>query len=293
VPHAFKLDKELGKSGLVIVMVESQMGDASKADVVGFLMQKFPKDFPNSDVFVTVGENGPFPSGSSGLPHCAVIGADGRLAVIGNPGALGGKLDDAIQEELKKVQTGWGKSPEVKKARALMYGKKKLGEAAAALAAAESKIKEDAREDFAEAKAELDAKYASLKSAVAALMAEGRFADAKAAATEFQKAVKGKAEWEGEATTLVAEFAKPEVDKELKLEKTLAGILKSIGDKKPTEEHAKKLGEFAKKNDGSKVAARATMFASAAAWKDSSSGGAAAKKDEPPKKDEGSPPKGE
>ena len=85
--------------------------------------------------------------------------------MIGNFGSLGSKLDDAIAEEIKKVQTGWGRSPEVKKARALLHGKKKLGEAAAALAAAESKIKDDAKADFEEAKAELETKYAMMKNA--------------------------------------------------------------------------------------------------------------------------------
>jgi len=299
VPHAFKLDKEFGKKGLVLLLVESQMGNAPKEDVLGFLMQKFPKDFPKSNVFVTVGEGGPFPSGSNGLPHCALVGVDGALLMIGHPGQLGSKLDEAIETELKKVKSGWGKSPEIKKARALLHGKTRLGEAAKALAAAESKIKDDAKDDFAEAQSELEAKYAAMKNAVSVLMEEGRIADAKSAATDLQKAVKGKAEWEAEAATVVAKFSTPAVEEELKADKSLTSIVKSIGEKKPTEVHAKKLDAFAKKNDGTKVGARAAMLAKAAAWKDESAGaaakkddGAAAKKDEPQKKDGGdAPPK--
>jgi hypothetical protein len=286
VPHAFKLDRELAKKGLVIVMVESQMGNAAKEDVLGFLMQKFPKDFPTSDVFVTVGENGPFPSGSKVMPYTALVGADGRLVMIGNPGELGSELDDAIEAEVKKVETGWGKNADVRKARGLMYGKKKLGEAAAVLAAAESKVKDADKDDLTAAQAELEARYAALKNAVSVLSEEGRIADAKAAALDLQKAVKGKADWETEAAGLVARFTSPEGENELKLDKALTAILKSVGDKKPTEAHAKKLEEFAKKNGGTKIGARAEMLAKAAVWKDESAGGAAVGKEPAKPKEE-------
>jgi hypothetical protein len=292
VPHAYKLQKEHGKS-FVALLVESQ-GTSKKEDMVGFVMQNFTK-YANDDVFITYGEN-PFPSGIDGLPQCALIGVDGRVLMIGHNGDLGGKLDDAIEAELKKVQTGWGKSPEAKKARSLMYGKGKLADAAKVLADAEGKVKEDAKADFEEAKAELEARYTALKGSIKQLTEDGRFVAANAAALNLQKSVKGKAEWETEVAGIVGDFAKPEVDKELKLDKAVAGIIKAIGDKRPTDDHEKKFKDLAKKNEGTKVGARASELAAACSWKD---GGGAAKRDkdekdpkDPPKKDGGSGSKG-
>jgi hypothetical protein len=268
VPHAFKLDKEHAKDGLVVILDESQ-ATKDRADLVGFVTQNFIKygQYSTSNVFITNSES-PFPNGSSGIPFAALIGIDGKLLLIGNPSGWGKKLDEAIEPEFKKIKSGWGKSAEAKKVRSLMYGKTQLGEAANALAAAEGKIKDDAKEDFDEAKIELDTRYTGLKDAIKALMEQGRFIDAKAAATNLAKAVKGKAEWETEAAALVADFAKPEIEKELALDKTLTGVLKSIGDKRPTEDHVKKFKDLAKKNDGTKVGARAAEFAAACEWKD-------------------------
>jgi hypothetical protein len=279
VPHAFKLVKEHGKSGLVVILNESQ-ATKSTDDLVGFMIQNFTK-YGSWEPFITRADD-PFPSGSNGIPHAALIGVDGRLLMIGNPNGWGKKLDEAMADEFKKIKDGWGKSPEAKKARAQMFGKNLLGEAAATLAAAEGKVKEEAKADFEEAKTDLDAKYAAMKTAVKTLMEAGRFADAQAAATKLQKSVKGKADWEAEVAAIVAEFAKPEVEKELKLDKALAAIVKSIGDKRPTEDHEKKFKDLAKKNDGTKVAARATEMAAACNWKDPAVG---SKKDKDEKDD--------
>jgi hypothetical protein len=265
VPHAYKLQKEHGKDGLVVLLLESQ-GTDKKEDMVGFVMNNFMK-YANDEVFITFSES-PFNNGLDGLPQAAVVGVDGKLLMVGRPGGWGKKLDEALEGEFKKIKEGWGKSPEAKKARALMYGKGKLAEAAALLAAAEAKIKEDAKADFDEAKAELEAKYAAQKGAIKALTDQARYIAANAAALNLQKSVKGKPEWESEVAAIVGEFAKPEVDKELKLEKTLAGVVKSIGDKRPTDDHEKKLKDLAKKNDGTKVGARAAELSAACAWKD-------------------------
>jgi hypothetical protein len=285
VPHAYKLLKEHGKDGLVVILNESQAADSREA-LMGFVLQNFQK-YGTDDPFITH-EGGPFPSGGEGLPWSAVIGVDGKLLLLGRPGGWGKKLDEALEGEFKKIKEGWGKSPEARKARALMYGKNKLADAAKLLADSESKIKDDAKEDFAEAKAELEAKYAALKGAIAKLLEEGRYLDAKESATSLEKAVKGRPEWESEAAALVAEFKKPDVEKELGLDKALAAIVKSIGDKRPTEDVVNKLKGLAKKNEGTKVGARAGELAAACVWKDP-----AGKKDKDDEgKDDGSTPKG-
>jgi len=272
VPHAFKLDKEHFKDGLVVILDESQ-ATKDHADLVGFVTQNFIKygEYSTSNVFITQGET-PFPSGSNGIPHAAVIGVDGKLLLIGSPSGWGKKLDEALAEEFKKIKGGWGKSPEAKKIRSLMYGKNSLAEAAAAVAAAEGKVKDDAKDDFAEAKAELDTRYSAQKNAITVLREQGRLGEAKKAAENLQKSVKGKADWEAEVATIVGDFAKADLEKELALDKTLVGILKSIGDKRPTDDHTKHLKDLGKKNEATKVGARATELAAACEWKDPDQG---------------------
>jgi hypothetical protein len=289
VPHAFKLQKEFGSKGLVIVLVESQ-ATQSPEDLRGFVLQNFMK-YGSDDVFITRADS-PFPNGSSGIPHAALVGVDGKLLMMGNPNGWGKKLEEALEPEFKKIKDGWGKSPEAKKARALMHGKGKLAEAHAHLVLSEPKVKDEAKEDFEQAKAELEAKYAALRDAVKGLKEQGRFLEAKEAATALQKAVKGKSEWETEVNPMVAEFATPELDKEVKLDKALAAIVKSIGDKRPTDDHEKKFKDLAKKNASSKVGPRAAEYAAACAWKDGATGGGIGTKDEPEKKDPGAPAKG-
>lgn len=269
MPHAFKLDKEHAKEGLVVILDESQATNGEHATLVGFVTNNFIKygEYTTSNVFITNGET-PFPDGAKGIPFAAVIGVDGKLLLIGSPSGWGKKLDDTLKEEFAKIKNGWGKSPEAKKARSLMYGKNLLGEAYTTLAAADGKVKDDAKDDFAEARSEVDTRYAGMKNAIKVLQDQGRWADAKKAAENLQKAVKGRAEWESEIAPLVADFAKPEAEKEINLDKALVAIIKSIGDKKPTDDHVKHLNDLAKKNEGTKVGARAAELATACGWKD-------------------------
>lgn len=296
MPHAYKMQKEHGKDGLVVVLTEAQNPSMTKADLVGFTLINFHK-YGNDDVFITQSEE-PFRTDAPGLPHAALVGVDGKILLLGNPNGWGKKLDEALAEEFKKIKSGWGKSAEAKKARALIHGKRQLAEAFALLTAAEGKIKDDAKDDFSEVKAELEAKYASLKEAVKTLTERGSFLDAKKAAESLQKSVKGKSEWEAEVAQMTAEFAKPEVEKELAADKALTAILKSIGDKRPTDDHAKNLKALAKKHDGTKVGARAGELAVACDWKDPSVGPKDKDKDkdgkdkEKPAKDDKSKPGG-
>jgi hypothetical protein len=265
VPLAYKELKEHGKDGLVVILTEAQAPSPTKAELLGFTLQNFHK-YGNDDVFITFSDE-PFKTDAPGLPHAALIGVDGKILILGDPRSWGKKGDEAFKEEFAKIKSGWGKSPEAKKARALMYGKNQLGEAYTTLAAADGKIKDDAKDDFAEARSEVDTKYAAMKDAVKILEERGHFADAKKAAENLQKAVKGRPEWESEVATIVADFAKPDAEKEIALDKAIAGIMKSIGDKKPTEDHEKHLKDLAKKNDGTKAAARAAELAAACTWK--------------------------
>lgn len=261
VPHAIKLFEERAKDGVVCILMESQ--SLPPNELPGFMMQKFP----SNQCFVTSEQPFRTEHQENYVPFSAVIGVDGTLILDGGTSALGKKLDAAIDAELKKLKTGWGKTPEIAKARALMHGQGKLVEAQNLLSSIEANITEEAKADFDAAKDELATKIAVKKRSVGSLMAEGRFLDAKKAAQEFQASIKGHAEFEKDAAELIAGFATPEVEKELKADQSLAKMLKSYRDKGPGKDGASALTQFAKKNDGTKVAERAKVLAEAAAYK--------------------------
>jgi thiol-disulfide isomerase/thioredoxin len=261
VPHAIELQEKFGKDGLVCVLMESQQ--LPPEELLGFMMQKFPKN----RCFVTSEQPFRTENQKNFVPFSAVIGVDGTLLLDGGTSALGKKIDATIEEELKKIKKGWGKTPEIAKARALLHGKGLVAEAAAALDAAEKGVKPEAREDFDAARAEAAAKLESRKAAVAALKAEGRFVAAQKAAAAYQAAVKGDAEREKEAAALAAEFSDAETAKELKADAALTKLWPGFAEKSPGAEAAAAFETFAKKNAGTKAAERAKTLAAAAAYK--------------------------
>jgi hypothetical protein len=261
VPHAIKTQAEKGKDGVVYVLMESQGLPAD--ELLGFMLKKFPKN----KCIVTPGQGLSTDPPSGGLPHAAMIGVDGTVLWHGHPLSGMKKIEELVDGELKKIKTGWGKSPEIKKARMLMYSKGQLGEAGKILDAAEQSVKPEAKDDFDAAKAELLVRYEAEKKSVSALMAEGRFADAFKNAQDLVKNTKGNAEWEKEAAGLLEAFKTPENDKELKADQALMKIVNAWGDKAPGEDAATGLKSFAKKNDGTKAAERAKAFAEAVVYK--------------------------
>jgi hypothetical protein len=247
VPHAIKMTEELGKDGFIAVMVESQ--GLAADEIGGFMAQRFP----GSELFLT--NEAPFRGAEQGggIPFAMLIGIDGTLLWQGNPNGAVKKVEDLVAAELKKVKTGWGATPEIKKARALMFSKGALGEAAALLASIEQNIKEDAKADFDAAKAELDRLYAARKAGIDGKQKEARFDDAETMAKDLAKSVKGHADWEKEVAAIVATFAEAETAKEVKLAQQIEKIFQTNGKKKPTPDLAKKLRDLAKKNAEAKA----------------------------------------
>jgi hypothetical protein len=263
VPHAIKMIEEMGKDGLVVLLPESQGCPAD--DILGFFVKKFPKNTNAAFKAVVMSGQGLSTSPSSGgLPNAALIGVDGTVLWVGNPNGAPKKIEELTADEIKKIKGGWGKSPDAKKARAQMYGKGNLAEAAKILAAAEQGVKPEHKEDFDAAKAELEVRYAARKKGVTALTEKARLTEAQKAALALQKDVKGKAEWETEVAALVDGFKTPEMDKELKADQALMKMIAGWADKAPADEAATALDKFAKKNEGTKAANRAKEFAAAA-----------------------------
>lgn len=242
MPSAIKHDHELAAKGLVTILVEAQGADEPKLE--GFLW----KTFPDNDCFSCTNSPVPLPE-SKGIPHGGLVGVDGTLLWAGNPLSDPKQIAELIDAELAKVKKGWGDTAEARKMRAALYGKGDLVGGAAAIAAmadGEAKTK---------LQAELDARYASMKKAIATQKERGNWVAAQDQAKALLKAVGTNATWAGEVQPLVAEFETDAAKTEIALEKKLEKVLKQLRDKKG-DNAPKQLKALAKDAGDSKVGAR-------------------------------------
>ncbi len=258
MPHAIKMQDKYGKDGFVALLLESQGLDAS--DIPGFMWKRFP----TNKTWLSTSGDAPFQMTGGGLPHAALVGVDGTLLWEGNPNGAPKKIEEMVEAELKKSKSGWGKGAIAKKARGLLYGKNAFVDAAKVVADALANAKDDEKEDLEAVAREIELRREAFKKAPKVLSEDARYLEGVKAAENYAKWVKGNPEWENEANAIVLDFQRPEIVKELDLEKGLKKILASAGDKAPTADLAKSLRTFAKKNDGSRMAARATLLAAAA-----------------------------
>ncbi|HLU37746.1 MAG TPA: hypothetical protein VK081_00070, partial [Planctomycetota bacterium] len=166
------------------------------------------------------------------------------------------ELDELIEAELKKVAQGWGDSPEVRKARAQLYGKRNLAAARKQIEALPDGEDKDALQR------ELTTAFSWRVKAVQALRDEGRFAEARETAQALKKAVAGVSDWEQQAATLLAEFDQPDLQKELAASKKIDTVFASIRAKKlKVADAVKPMRSIAKSAAGTKSGARAETLA--------------------------------
>lgn len=249
MPSAIEHDHELSSKGLVTILVEAQGADEAKLEA--FLLQRFP----DNDCFSSVGTHVPIPD-SRGIPHGGLVGVDGTLLWAGNPLGDAKKVEELVQAELAKVKKGWGDTAEARKMRAALHGKGDLAGAAAAIAGLPDGEPKTALQ------AEIDARYAALKNAIAAQQERGHWLEAQAQAKALLKSVGSRPEWVAEVTPLVAAFDEDAAKAELALDKKLDKIVKQVRDKKG--EHAPKaLKKLLEDAGQGKVAARAQRLLAA------------------------------
>ncbi len=249
MPSAIKHDHELAAKGLVTILVEAQGADETNLE--GFLW----KTFPDNDCFSCTGTQVPIPE-SRGIPHGGLVGVDGTLLWAGNPLAGTKQIHELIDAELQKVKKGWGDTGEARKMRAALYGKNDLAGALAAIAAVPD------GEPRTELQAEIDARYASLKNAIATLKERGSWLAAQQQAKALLKSVGAQQAWVAEVTPIVAEFDSDAAKAELALDKKLEKIVKQLRDKKG-DAAPKALKKLVEDGGESKVGARAARMLAA------------------------------
>jgi hypothetical protein len=250
---ALKKMEEFG-SDLEVVFVEVQGADMDR--VSSFTLNQ--KWLGRGGLWTT---ESPFQTGSNGIPNYALLGADGKVLLMGNPLADAKKIEEAIANEIKGKREGGAEQPkEIEKAWK-DFGKGKTAEAMAAA----QKLSEDPSPELAAAagaalgqmRARVSGKLARLEW----LVENGHYEKSAELLKAFQKDLKG-AEGADEKLAAIAEKLKsPDLKGEIDAEKKLLKLESALFAEGPTPQSGTQLTKFAEKNQGTKAAERAAFWA--------------------------------
>lgn len=197
-----------------------------------------------------------FDTGARGLPNFALLGADGRLIMKGNPLSLHGKIVDAVEEEIKNAGAPPADAPKALKSA---YKSLSKGDFAKAHDAA-SDVVADGDEDAAAANAfledlgkRIDGRFAR----VTWLLDNGFALRAEALLDELAGGVKGLEAYESRVEELEATFDSDEVQAELDADKAYSKLEEKLFEDGLDEKLLKKVAKVVEKHEGTKAAARA------------------------------------
>lgn len=253
MPHAVDEDLEKGKLGLVVILPEVQ-GTAAET-LPGFVLNMFPK----LQARVCSGGGFPLPH-FSGIPHTTVIGVDGTLLFDGGSFETK-KIDAAVEAELEKVKKGWGPTPEIKRVRALHYGKLDFAEAKKALAAITPAPDAVTLQQLG---TEIDRALESRLRSAKFLVEAGRVGEAKALIAKLLSGTKGLEAATATLAGLEKALSGPEAEKEAAADKKISDALTRYRAKAlPGAAAPQAFEAIAKSCAGTKSAARASTIAKA------------------------------
>jgi hypothetical protein len=254
LPLAASLAAKHAASGLIVILASSDL-DWSAARAYLQDRHGLTTAWTCANTLVPVDYEGPNESG-----RVAVLSADGRCLVAGIARALGSKVEDAVAEEITRRRAGHGDDPVAKKARALAFGKGRLGEAFAALGSATA----DEKPDRSAARAEIERDRANRIASIEFFRGRGEWTRARSLAKELTAAVAGNAEWEKEAAALAATFESPDARREIALAETVDKLAGGLRPGKASDAAAAKLETFAKEHHDSPVGTYAAETAALA-----------------------------
>ncbi len=250
---ALKKMEEFG-SDLEVLFVEVQGADMDR--VASFTLNQ--KWLGRGGIWTT---DAPFQTGSNGIPNYALLGADGKILMMGNPLADAAKIEEAIANEIKGKRAGAADQPKELEKAWKDFGKGKAAEAMAAL----QKLAEGTNADLASAasaaigqmRARVDGKLARLEW----LVENGHYDKAGELLKAFQKDLKGAGEADAKLAAVAEKLKAPDLKVEIDAEKKLLKIESALFAEGPTPQSAGQLTKFAEKNQGTKAAERASFWA--------------------------------
>ncbi len=246
MPTAVKHQRELGND-VQVIFVECQAADRDTYESFAWRM----KWMGNAAMWT---DERPLAMPGSGLPQTALIGVDGKVVLQGSPGALGKRLNEALEAEIKKSKQPPADSPaELKKAWTLFL----KGDVAGALAECDASTSPAA----ADTRAEFLARTTARIERVRRLLDGGDFALAEEHTSALEKNVKGNADLGAKLAEQRARLSDPANARALEASKAYATLAEKLATDKPFDPaNVKKMSALAEKFRGTKAAEQAERF---------------------------------
>lgn len=254
MPASIKLQEEMGEN-LQVIFVESQGATRDKAEA--FALQR---KWLGTRAMWT--DERPLSSPGNGLPAFVLIGVDGKVLLQGNPLAMKGKIEDAIDEQIKLAKQAPEGTPSKLKKAWVEFGK---GNYANALAGAEKvRISAEGDAELAQAAtAALDAfreRVVGQLARVDKMMTAGDFVYAEELLDQLHKSVRGHDELEAEVGEVQQRLGSEESAGEREAAAALFKLEHKMAGKGKIEKHASALAKLAEDHAGTKAAARASRL---------------------------------
>lgn len=248
MPSAIKKAHEYGDD-LAIIFVECQ-GATPEA------MERFAWEHGWMGTSALWTSERPVTAEGNGLPSCALIGADGRVILKGNPLTLHSKLVEAIEEEIASAADLPEGAPKSLKSayKALAKGDFAKAHDEASDVVADGDGDAPAAEAFLK---DLEARIDGRLARVSWLVSNGHPLRGEALLEDLASGVKGLEAYEAKVAELEATFESDEVQAELDADKAFSKIEEKLFEEGLDEKLLKKVAKVVEKHEGTKVAARA------------------------------------
>ena len=202
----------------------------------------------------------PFNTGSSGIPNFALLSNEGEILLMGHPGAMHSKIEDAIDGEIKKATAIPEGTPKALKKAWKAFMKKDYGKAVAEARKVEAKGGEDGEAATVAIGTFID--HVEKKLGRADWMIEnGYLVEAQDFVKKLSKQIKGIDEVVEKQTELTTKFESEELKPEMAAAQALSKLVNALAEDGFDDKLVKKLRKFVKKNEATKAAARAKHLA--------------------------------
>ena len=251
MPASLKLQEEYGDK-IQVIFVESQGATPEAAEKFAF-----QRSWLNGPSMWT--SERPFSTGARGLPNFVLLSNDGEVLLKGNPMAMKGQIEEAIEAEVRKGK----KAPEgTPKALEKAWKEFRKGEYTKAIALAKKAgSKPDVAEDSAVAAELFEARAGAALDEVRWCMENGYLTLAEDRLKVLSKRLKGQDELMNRASALEEELESEAYEAEWAASKAFEKLLSKVNRKGADERTADSLDAIAEKHPGTKSGERAARMA--------------------------------
>lgn len=252
MPASLKLQEEYGDQ-IQVIFVESQ--GATPVAAEKFAFQRSWLSGPS----MWTSER-PFSTGARGLPNFVLLSSDGEVLLKGNPMAMKGKIEEAIEAEVRKGK----KAPEgTPKALEKAWKQFRKGEFSKAITLAKKAgSKPEMAEDSAAAASLFETRAGAALDEVVWCMENGYLTQAEDRLEVLSKSLKGQDELMNRATALEEGLESEAYEAEWAACKAYEKLMTKVNRKGVDERTGKSLKAVAEKHPGTKNGERAARTAS-------------------------------